>query len=79
MFKELIEKAKKLGITRAMLGEEMYGRSQYNRIYMIKNPTIATLDKLEKAIEVLKNTQKARENRKKLKKNVIKSISNKFF
>ena len=68
MFKEMIEKAKKLGITRAMLGEEMYGRSQYNRIYMIKNPTIATLDKLEKAIEVLKNTQKARENRKKFKK-----------
>ena len=68
MFKELIEKAKKLGITRAMLGEEMYGRSQYNRIYMIKNPTVATLDKLEKAIEVLKNTQKAKENRKKYKK-----------
>lgn len=68
MFKELIEKAKKLGITRAMLGEEMYGRSQYNRIYMIKNPTIATLDKLEKAIEVLKNTKKAKENRKKCKK-----------
>lgn len=64
MFKELIEKAKKLGITRAMLGEEMYGRSQYNRIYMLKNPTIATLDKLEKAIEVLKNTQKAKENKK---------------
>ena len=68
MFKEMIEKAKKLGITRAMLGEGMYGRSQYNRIYMIKNPTIATLDKLEKAIEVLKNTEKAKENRKKLKK-----------
>ena len=68
MFKEMIEKAKSLGITRAMLGEEMYGRSQYNRIYMIKNPTIATLDKLEKAIEVLKNTEKAKENRKKLKK-----------
>lgn len=68
MFKELIEKANKLGITRAMLGEEMYGRSQYNRIYMIKNPTIATLDKLEKAIETLKNTKKAKENRKKCKK-----------
>lgn len=68
MFKEMIEKAKKLGITRAMLGEEMYGRSQYNRIYMIKNPTIATLNKLEKAIETLKNTQKAKENRKKCKK-----------
>ncbi len=68
MFKELIEKAKKQGVTRAMLGEEMYGRSQYSRIYMIKNPTIATLDRIEKAIEVLKNTQKAKENRKKLKK-----------
>ncbi|MBO7712539.1 MAG: hypothetical protein J6S85_03165 [Methanobrevibacter sp.] len=68
MFKELIEKANKLGITRAMLGEEMYGRSQYNRIYMLKNPTISTLDKLEKAIEVLKNTKKAKENRKKCKK-----------
>ena len=64
MFKELIEKAKKLGITRAMLGEEMYGRSQYNRIYMLRNPTIATLDKIEKAIEALKNTQKAKENKK---------------
>lgn len=68
MFKELIEKAKKLGITRAMLGEEMYGRSQYNRIYMIKNPTIATIDKLKKSIEALKNTPKAKENRKKMKK-----------
>lgn len=68
MFKELIEKASKLGITRAMLGEEMYGRSQYNRIYMLKNPTITTLEKLEKAIEALKNTQKAKENRKKCKK-----------
>lgn len=68
MFKELIEKAKKLGITRAMLGEEMYGRSQYNRIYMLKNPTIATLDKLEKSIETLKNTKKAKENKKRWSK-----------
>ena len=64
MFKELIEKAKKMGITRAMLGEEMYGREQYNRIYMLKNPTITTIEKLEKAIEILKNTQKAKENKK---------------
>lgn len=68
MFKELLEKAKKLGITRAMLGEEMYGHSQYPRIYMLKNPTSETLDKLKNAIEALKNTEKAKENRKKWKK-----------
>ena len=68
MFKELIEKAKKLGITRAMLGEEMYGRSQYNRIYMIHNPTVETLDKVKNAIEVLKNTEKAKENKKRWSK-----------
>lgn len=58
MFKELIEKAKKLGITRAMLGEEMYGRSQYNRIYMIHNATEKTIKKLEDAIEKLAKEKK---------------------
>lgn len=58
MFEELIKKAEKYGITRAMLGREMYGKSQYNRIYMIKNPTIKTLEKMEKAIENLKKLRK---------------------
>jgi len=58
MFKELIEKAKKYGITRAMIGAEMYGKKQYNRIYMIKNPTMGTIEKMEKAIENLKKTVK---------------------
>lgn len=53
MFNELIEKAKKHGITRAMIGEEMYGKSQYNRIYMLKNPTIKTIEKMELAIKNL--------------------------
>ena len=58
MFEELIKKAEKYGITRAMIGAEMYGKSQYNRIYMIKNPTIKTLEKMEKAIEKLKKCKK---------------------
>lgn len=65
MFNKLIEKAKKHGITRAMIGEEMYGKSQYNRIYMIKNPTIKTIEKMEIAIE---NLIKSKKKHKKINK-----------
>lgn len=58
MFEELIKKAEKYGINRAMIGTEMYGKKQYNRIYMIKNPTIKTIEKMIKAIENLKKSQK---------------------
>lgn len=58
MFEELIKKAEKYGINRAMIGVEMYGKKQYNRIYMIKNPTIKTIEKMIKAIENLKKSQK---------------------
>ena len=58
MFEELIKKAEKYGITRSMIGAEMYGKKQYNRIYMIKNPTIKTIEKMEKAIENLKKSLK---------------------
>lgn len=65
MFNKLIEKAEKHGITRAMIGEEMYGKSQYNRIYIIKNPTIKTIEKMEKAIE---NLMKSKKKHKKINK-----------
>ena len=58
MFNKLIEKAEKNGITRAMIGEEMYGKSQYSRIYMIKNPTIKTIEKMERAVEKLIKSKK---------------------
>ena len=54
MFEELIKKAERYGITRAMLGREMYGKSQYSRIYLITNPTQKTLEKLKTALEKLK-------------------------
>lgn len=58
MFEELIKKAEKYGINRAMIGAEMYGKKQYNRIYMIHNPTIKTIEKMIKAIENLKKITK---------------------
>lgn len=58
MFEELIKKAEKYGITRAMLGREMYGKSQYNRIYMIHNATEKTIKKLKVAIDKLAKEKK---------------------
>jgi len=53
---DLFKIAKEKGIKRADIGRYLYGKD-WARIYLIKNPTIKTMEKIENAIKILKKSK----------------------
>ena len=54
---DLYNEAKKHGIRRADIGRYLYGKNK-TMIYLVKNPTLKTLKKIETAINELKKDKK---------------------
>lgn len=53
ILEELFEYARRNGIRRAEIGRHIWGKKNVARIYMVKNPTIKTLNTIKKAIDEL--------------------------
>ena len=58
IFEELLAKAEQNGIKRADIGRHIWGEKNKTRIYLIKNPTIATLEKVKIGIDELIRNKK---------------------
>jgi len=54
---DLYNEARKYGIKRADIGKFLYGKNM-TMIYLVKNPTLKTLKKIENAIKELKKSKK---------------------